>query len=435
MIVDHITDLIGNTPMLKIPEGVHGLPNVNLYAKMEMMNPFGSVKDRLAWAMLKDDLDDLIKNDKLIVENSAGNTAKAIQAIAGMYGLKFKLMSTMAKIQEPKDILKIMGAEIEELSQASTDCFDPNDPNDPQYMIEKLVTQSNGKVYFPSQFTNEKNNQIHRETTGQEIMKDLDRVDWLVGGLGTSGSTRGVVEALKERGDDIKCLGVCASDYDYIPGIRSTEQMWETGIFLKSFYKDIVGISSSDAIDAMLELNNDCALLCGPSAGAQYHAIKEYFSNNPVETETNIIFFACDRMEWYISYIKKYRPDLFDVDAKDQDNYATFRFKYDEAENYQVHSQNLEPWVEQQAPIIVDMRSPASLKVFSVDGAINIPERMLEDMIEQTQPFPKDKKVLFLCAVGHKSLKIAAYLRNKGIEAYSLEGGIVEYQKAKKDAA
>ena len=64
MIVDKITDLIGNTPMLKISSDVHGLPNINLYAKLEMMNPFGSVKDRIAWEMLKDDLGDIVANNK-----------------------------------------------------------------------------------------------------------------------------------------------------------------------------------------------------------------------------------------------------------------------------------------------------------------------------------------------------------------------------------
>jgi cysteine synthase B len=89
-------------------------------------------------------------------------------------------------------------------------------------------------------------------------------------------------------------------------------------------------------------------------------------------------------------------------------------------------------WIEQQSPIIIDMRTPASLKILSIPGAINIPENMLEEMIEKTQPFPKDKKILFICAVGQKSLKIAVYLRRKNIETYSLEGGIVSYQNTKK---
>ena len=81
------------------------------------------------------------------------------------------------------------------------------------------------------------------------------------------------------------------------------------------------------------------------------------------------------------------------------------------------------------------MRTPASLKILSFEGAINIPEKTLEDMIEKQQPFPKGKKVLFICAVGQKSLKIASYLRDKNVDAYSLEGGVVAYQDNKRRAA
>ena len=433
MIANHITDLIGNTPILKISADVHGLPNVNLYAKMEMMNPFGSVKDRIAWAMIRDDLDDIIQNKKMIVENSSGNTAKALQAIAGTYDIHFKLMTAMAKIDEPKDIMRIMGAEIEELTQASTDCFDPNDPNDPQYAIERFVQQSEGKAFFPSQFTNQKNVDIHRETTGQEILNDLPHVDWFVGGLGTTGSSRGIIEVLQSRDTHLKTLGVCSAGYDVIPGIRSLEQMMEVGLYDKSLYDHVTDMTAKSAVDAMIELNRKSGLLCGPSAGAQYAAIKHYFTENPVKHETNVVFLACDRMEWYISYIKKYRPDIFGLN--ENKSIMAYSVQPDCANQCQIVPQNLKIWIDQHQPIIIDMRTPASLKILNFDGAINIPEKSLEDMIEKQQPFPTGKKVLFICAVGHKSLKIAAYLRNQGIESFSLQGGIVEYQKMSKQAA
>src|SRR5690606_4298094 len=98
MIYETITDMIGNTPLLKIPEDVHGLPNIDLYAKLEMMNPFGSVKDRIAWGMIKDDLETIKSRNQTIYENSSGNTAKALQAIAGMHGVRTKLITYLAKV-------------------------------------------------------------------------------------------------------------------------------------------------------------------------------------------------------------------------------------------------------------------------------------------------------------------------------------------------
>ena len=433
MIVDTITDLIGNTPMLKIAPEVHGLPNVNLYAKLEMMNPFGSVKDRVAWAMLKDELDDLITNNKTIVENSSGNTSKALQAIAGMYGIHFKLMSALAKIPEPLEIMQIQGAEIEEISQAGTDCFDPNDPNDPQYVIERFVQQANGTVYFPSQFTNEKNVEVHRDTTGQEILNDLPRVDWFFGGLGMTGSSRGIIEAIHTRDKDAKCMAVCAVDNTLLPGVRTTGQLWEVGLFQREHYHDIMGVTPQDSVDAMLELNRASGLLCGPSAGGQYAAIKKYFTENPASTETNVVFLACDRMEWYVSYIKKFRPDIFGLD--DDKSVMAYFVNPQRADQCRIAPDNIMPWIDQQSPLIIDMRTPASLKILNFDGAMNIPEKTLEDMIEKNQPFPAGKKVLFICAVGQKSLKVAAYLRDKNVDSYSLDGGVVAYQKTKRQAA
>src|SRR5215813_4238654 len=109
MIFERITDLIGNTPLLKIPAEAHGLKNIDLYAKLEMMNPFGSVKDRIAWAMIKDDIEDIRAKGQTIFENSSGNTAKALQAIAGTYGVKTKLVTALAKVQTVKDIIMMMG--------------------------------------------------------------------------------------------------------------------------------------------------------------------------------------------------------------------------------------------------------------------------------------------------------------------------------------
>jgi len=435
MIVENIVDLIGDTPMLKISKDVHGLPNVNLYAKLEMMNPFGSVKDRIAWEMLKDDLDDIIKNEQTIIENSSGNTSKALQGIAGIYNIPFKMMASFAKIPEPLEVLQVQGSEIKEIALAGTDCFDPNDPNDPQYVIEGLVKQSNGKIFFPSQFTNEKAVTVHKRETGPEIMADLDRVDYLFGGLGTTGSTRGIIEAIRERDAHAQCIAVCGGDNDMLPGVRTVSQLWEVGIYRPELYNKTMGISPTDSVTAMLELNRKCGLLCGPSAGGQYAAIKQHFTENPAVDETNVVFIACDRMEWYLSYIKKYRPDVFDLDADKVGAFARFYPEAQDTETCTIAPENLDAWRNKNTPLIIDMRTPTSLKVLRFDGSMNIPETTLEDMLEKNQPFAPNQTVLFICAVGMKSLKVAAYLRTKGIHAFSLSGGITAYQAHKRHTA
>lgn len=149
MIYERITDLIGNTPLLKISPDVHGLQNIDLYAKLEMMNPFGSVKDRIAWVMIQDDIDEIKEKGQTIFENSSGNTAKALQAIAGTYGVKTKLVTALAKVQTVKDIVMMMGAEIEEIMGGS-ECFDPNDPGTLKYLrnIDSKLTERKTAVFI-----------------------------------------------------------------------------------------------------------------------------------------------------------------------------------------------------------------------------------------------------------------------------------------------
>jgi cysteine synthase B len=178
MIVQSICDLIGDTPLMEISRDIHQLQNIRLYCKLELLNPFGSIKDRIALSMLSPVLSRLTNEQSTVVENSSGNTAKALQGICNINGIKFSLISGLTRVREQKEILKLMGATIEEVPNAS-DCFDPNDPNDPQYLIEQRIAAEPGHYFFTSQFTNPENPKTHREKTGTEILADLNRVDCL----------------------------------------------------------------------------------------------------------------------------------------------------------------------------------------------------------------------------------------------------------------
>src|SRR5579871_3079436 len=114
MIVKHVTDLIGNTPMLEIDPSVHGLKNINLYAKLELLNPFGSVKDKTAWNMLRHDLEEIKAKGQTVIEASSGNTAKAIQVICSMHGIPFKIVTNRVRVREVKQVLQLLGTDIEE---------------------------------------------------------------------------------------------------------------------------------------------------------------------------------------------------------------------------------------------------------------------------------------------------------------------------------
>lgn len=436
MIVEKITDLIGNTPLLKIPAHITGLKNIDLYGKLELFNPFGSVKDRVAWAILKDDIEDIKAKGQTVFENSSGNTAKALAAICSMNGIPFKQVSAMMKVKEYRDILHLMNAELEEFAAAS-DCFDPSDPNDPQFLIEKAVKESGGKVYFTSQFTNEKNPQIHEETTAQEILADLKEVDYLIGGLGTTGSTLGLIRAFKKVKKSFKAIGIITENNTTVPGIRSLDRMWQSGLFQEGLYEHYHVISEKDSLENMLELNHKLGLLCGPSAGANYAGSIAYLKtiDATLTERKKAVFIVCDRMEWYLSYIKERMPELF---GEEQKSNSVHYFELNDTNKAaQVKSENLEKWIKENNPTIVDVRAPIAYDLKHIEGSLNIPVDTFKTLIENGMPFPQNKPILLACAVGEKTEHYAAYLQSKGYDAYSLEGGIMAWKnfKAIKSAA
>ena len=107
MLVKHVKELIGKTPLFEIPEEVHGLKNITLYAKLELLNPFGSVKDKSAWNVLKDDIEAIKKEGKTVIESSSGNMAKAMQLVCSVYDVPFKIVTNRIKVREVKQILQL----------------------------------------------------------------------------------------------------------------------------------------------------------------------------------------------------------------------------------------------------------------------------------------------------------------------------------------
>ena len=435
MIYDRITDMIGNTPLLKIPAEVHGLKNIDLYAKMEMMNPFGSVKDRVAWGMIRDDIADIQAKGQTIYENSSGNTAKALQLIASTYGVETKLITYLAKVDGVKDIIRMLGAEIEEVLGGS-ECFDPNDPNDPQFLIEKAVKDDPEKAYFPSQFTNPKNPDIHYQTTGKEIADDLGRVDYFFGGLGTSGSTLGAARRIRDEGSTgLKNIGICASKNDFIPGIRSMDQMWESGLFTKEHYADFVYVDSGEAVDAMMDLVKKCAIMCGPTSGASYLGALKYLRtiDDSLTERKSAVFIVCDRGEWYTDYVRQRRPHLFNQKQKPGSLQA---FEYTVSnDQFAVPAAQANTWIAEHNPLIIDVRGNLAFKMMSIPGSINIPWELLEPMIDAADPFAKDRPILLACPVGEKTARYAAYLQSRGYQAFGLGGGMLAWRNEQQKRA
>lgn len=427
---DHITELIGNTPLLRLDPAVHGLHNVELYAKLESFNPFGSVKDRVAWGMIRDELDDIIARKQTLIEASSGNTAKALRILGAMHGVGLRAVTNRIKVTEVRELLQLFGTDIEELPGLS-ECPDPTAPNDVYSVIDATMAKAPGAWHHPSQYTSEKNIEAHYEGTGREIHEDLarddiPRVDYLIGGLGTTGSTRGAATFLRKHNPELKTIAVVSERTDFIPGIRSETELWDVGLFQPDFYDRILAIEAGRAVDATLELATGHGVLAGPTSGATYAAALEHLGaldHSDPDHPIVAVFIVCDRLEPYLSYIRKRRPELFGrpnrpAPPSPQELSATPTLSPDE----------LETLDRDARPTIVDTRGAMAYRIAHVPGALNIRDDQLEDMFIQGIPFSRSRPLVFVCPVGELSLRFAALARRAGFDSFSLAGGIAAWR-------
>jgi len=433
---DHITELIGNTPLLRLDPAVHGLENVALYAKLESANPFGSVKDRVAWGMIRDDLNYIAARGQTLIEASSGNTAKALRILGAMRGVGLRAVTNRIKVNEVRELLQLFGTEIEELPGLS-ECPDPTTPNDVYSVIESTMAKHPGAYHHPSQYTNEKNIEAHYHGTGREIQEDLGGaggtgIDYLIGGLGTTGSTRGAATYLRKHNPELRTIAVVSERGDFIPGIRSETEMWDVGLFQPDFYDRIMTITAAAAIEGSLELATGYGVLAGPTSGATYAAARELLGSLDHSTITNdrpvtAVIIVCDRIEPYLSYIKKRRPELFGRNAvraaapNAQELAAVPALSPDELER-----RTVDPGPAQ--PIIVDTRGAMAYRIGHVPGALNIRDDQLDDMLAQGMPFSRSRPLIFVCPVGEVSRRFAALARRAGYDAGSLDGGVVAWR-------
>ncbi|MGQ5228348.1 pyridoxal-phosphate dependent enzyme [Streptomyces sp. yara] len=435
---DSITEAIGNTPLVRIDPAVHGLRNIDLYAKLEMLNPFGSVKDRPAWHMARPHLEADTDGEGTVVELSSGNTAKALALLAGMRGLRFKSVTNRMRVPEIKELLLLIGAEIEELPGRS-ECLDPTDTDDPLTHFHRALSDPGSTYLHTDQYFNPRNVEAHAEGTGPEIVKDLDgRVpDWFIACVGTAGSSTGVAKVLREHDPRVRVLGLVAHKSDFIPGIRTMDEVHEVGLFDPATYDTIESVTSDEAIDGMITLIRRCGLLSGPTGGAAYEGAVRQLRYADAELEETgqrrtAVFIVCDRAESYLSYVRQRRPELLGRTDRGRSAVAVTDAEA-RAEGRVIDVHEARSWCAEgdPRPLVVDLRSPHAYAALHIEGSVNIVDEVFEDLLRGGLPFSKRTPVLLACPVGEKSLRFAAALTRMGHpDVRSLAGGIVAWRDA-----
>ena len=299
---DRITDLIGGTPLLKLSNYISqkGL-EATIYGKLEYFNPAGSVKDRIAKAMIDDaEAKGLIKPGSVIIEPTSGNTGIGLAAVAASRGYKIILTMPETMSVERRNLLKAYGAELVLTDGAKG----------MKGAIEKAqeLAAETPDSFIPSQFTNAANPAAHRASTGPEIWTDTDgKVDIFVAGVGTGGTVSGVGEYLKSQNPNVKVVAVEPAGSPVLskgtPGphkIQGIGAGFVPDTLNTEIYDEIIAVENEDAFETGRTLARNEGLLVGISSGAAVYAATE-LAKRPENKGKIIVALLPDTGERYLS--------------------------------------------------------------------------------------------------------------------------------------
>jgi len=297
-----ITDLIGGTPLLELVnyEKENGL-QATILAKLEYFNPAGSVKDRIAKAMIDEaEKKGLLKPDSVIIEPTSGNTGIGLAAVAA--ARNYRIIITMPETMsiERRNLLKAYGAEIV-LTEGAKGMKGAIEK------AEELSKEIDGS-FIPSQFTNPSNPACHKSTTGPEIWKDTDgKVDIFVAGVGTGGTVSGVGEYLKSQNPNIKVVAVEPADSPVLSEGKSGAHKIQgigAGFIPETLntdvYDEVITVKNDDAFDTGRTIARKEGVLVGISSGAAVWAAAE-LAKRPENKGKTIVALLPDTGERYLS--------------------------------------------------------------------------------------------------------------------------------------
>ena len=291
MLTDNILELIGNTPLLQ-------LKGERIFVKAEFLNPGGSIKDRVALAMLEAaQRDGKLTEDSIIVEPSSGNTGIGLALVGRLMGYKVRIVMPEGMSEERKKLIKALGAELvlipdeEGLAGAVS-------------RVEQMAAEDK-RVYVPQQFENPENPRVHYEHTAPELWRQMGgKIDCFVAGVGSGGTLQGVGKFLKEQRKDIRIVAVEPENRSALlghePGLHQIQGIGDgflPDVLDVSMVDDVVEVSDDNAIQTTRQLGTDFGLLVGISSGANVWAARKLTKT----IDGNITTVLPDRAERYFS--------------------------------------------------------------------------------------------------------------------------------------
>ena len=292
MINEDILQTIGNTPLVRINR-LNPNKNTTIYAKLEGLNPSGSIKDRIALSMIQQaEISGKLTKGKTIIEPTSGNTGVALAMIGSLRGYEVEIVMSSAVSVERRQMIKAFGGKV-----TLTDGKLGTDGAIRK--AREMVKEDPEKYFMPDQFSNEFNKIAHYRTTGEEIWKQTKgEIDYFVSSLGTSGTIMGVSNVLKEHNPDIKIVCAHPVKGHYIQGLKNMEEAIVPSIYDPSQIDITIMVETEAAYEMTRQIVSQEGIFVGMSSGAAMYAAVEIAKQ--IASGTIVVIFP-DRGEKYLS--------------------------------------------------------------------------------------------------------------------------------------
>ena len=291
MVTDNILDLIGDTPLVR-------LKGENIFAKAEFLNPGGSIKDRVALAMIEGgERDGRLKPDSIIVEPTSGNTGIGVALVGRLKGYRVRIVMPEGMSEERKKLIRALGAEL---------VLTP-DQQGIAGAVERVreMAAQDARVFVPQQFENPDNPRVHYEKTARELWQQMaGEIACFVAGVGSGGTLQGVGKFLKEHKPGVRIVAVepknASALLGHEPGLHQIQGIGDgfiPAVIDVSLIDEVIEVTDEDAIETTRQLGREYGLLVGISSGANVWAARQVART----LKGNVTTVLPDRAERYFS--------------------------------------------------------------------------------------------------------------------------------------
>ena len=424
-VVGLLSSVDNPTPLVRLSRVVP-FEHTQVYAKLEWYNPFGSVKDRVAWNMVRDaEEQGTVGAEQKLVEPTSGNTGLALAMIANTKGYSLTTPLSNQIPIEKRTLLRFAGVDVLELEDDL--CPAPWAPDGAIAKADEIASQPDFRML--NQYRNAANPDAHYRTTGPEIWQQTKgTVTHFVAGLGTCGTITGAGRFLKEQNGDVQVLGVHPDAGHDIPGVRSIVQLRQADFFSPDEYDGLVEIENKEAFELCLRLNQEESITAGPSSGLALAGALNLVPDDPGHVV--VVIFADSIFKYASSVIR----NVAGMGSQQPSGGSKRERLLDEMienaranEDLTIDVRSAHELWENEKVMVVDVREPDSHKHEHVPGAVNVP---LHDLPEYVPFLPEDKDatVLTICERGNLSLSGVLFLDSLGYRnARSINGGTQEW--------